>query len=81
VTVTIQCTREDCGHVFEVDADAESARCPACGREHVLDDVTGHDDGMPSKSTGNDADVAVSGADLERNDLVIEIRIRLEGRR
>ena len=82
MTVTLRCQREDCGHVFEVDADAESARCPACGREHSLEDVTGHDDGRPDAvdEHGADADVAVSGGDLAGNDLVIEIRIRLEPR-
>ncbi|GAB6863278.1 zinc ribbon domain-containing protein [Haloplanus litoreus] len=80
MTVTIQCRREDCGRVFEVDADAESARCPACGREHSLEAVTGHDDGRPDVARESDADVAVSGADLAGNDLVIEIRIRLETR-
>jgi hypothetical protein len=80
MAVTIQCAREDCGHVFEVDPDAESARCPACGRDHPLDDVTGHDDGTPTEHGESDADVAVSGTDLRESDLVIEIRIRLEDR-
>lgn len=82
MTVRIRCSREDCGHVFEVDADAESARCPACGREHSLVDVTGHDDGRPDADDahGGDADVTVSGTDLASSDLVIEIRIRLEAR-
>jgi len=79
VTVTIQCAREDCGHIFEIDADAKRARCSACGREHALDDVTGHDDGTPASEGGPDADVTVSGADLRETDLVIEIRVRLEG--
>ncbi|WP_049934728.1 hypothetical protein [Haloplanus natans] len=78
MTVRIQCDRDGCSNVFEADADAESARCPACGQQHSLDDVDG-DAGGDGTGTA-DADVAVSGGDLAGNDLVIEIRIRLEPR-
>lgn len=39
MTVELRCERADCGRAFDADPTDDTARCPACGREHDVPDV------------------------------------------
>jgi rubredoxin len=73
----IQCSQ--CGEVFDPERETATAgqdttRCPSCRTAHEPAEA----DTVPAMDEDADADATVSGAGLVSNDLVIEIRIRLE---